>query len=298
MNLLPVAQAIPAQPPAHGLLVSATEATDLPVETVKGGGDRWGVGFTVQPENCVVVDSWDPDCGVWPTEGGDNVIEQKTFKSTAGTNELSYDVSPVLLESSYECDAKGFKAIDYAGRARRQLEAGTSKAMEFELWTGTLKSTNPALETGATVLESGSSFIPADAMLLLGQAMSNCGAGGRGMIHAPTIFVDKLLDSGMTLKEVGNKLMTVTRGDTIVAGSGYPGTGPAGVAPGTGQTWVFATGPVTYRMGPPLIYPEMFSEAWDRLKNRVEYRAEREVAMNFDPCCHFAILVDVWAPTP
>jgi hypothetical protein len=252
----------------------------------------------VQPENCVAVDTWDPDCGVWPTEGGDNVLGQKTAKSDAPTNELSYDVSPVMLESSYACAARGFKSIDYRGRARRQLEAGTSKAMEYELWTGTLKPSNPTLETGATVLESGSSFAPADAMVLLGQAMSNCGAGGRGMVHAPTIFVDKLLDSGAILKEVGSKLTTVVRGDTLVAGSGYPGTGPGGSAPGTGQVWVFATGPVTYRLGPPVVYPDVFAEAFDKLKNTVEYRAEREVAMNFDPCCHFAILVDVWTASP
>jgi hypothetical protein len=294
VNLLPVAQAIPAQPPAHGLLASANEATDLPAEPSVPGQDRWGLGFTVQPENCTQAVPWDPDCGVWPTSGGDNVLDQKTAKEDAPTNQESYDVSPVVLVTSYACETKGFLSIDYSGRARRQLEASTSKAMEYELWTGDLKATNPNLQTGATVLESGAAVTPADALALLSQALSNCGAGGRGTIHAPTVFAERLLSVAPgAVKEAGNKLVSVNRGDTIVSGSGYPGTGPAGIAPPAGHTYVYATGPVNYRLGPPLVYPETFREAMNKTTNTIEYYAEREVAMNFDPCCHFVILVDI-----
>jgi hypothetical protein len=302
VNLLPVAQPIPATPPAHGLLASAFEATDLAFEPTidpETGqrGDRWGQGYTIQPENCIEASTWDPDCGVWPTEGGDNPLDQKTAKSVAGTNELSYDVSPVVIETPFRCESRGFSRVGYAQRARRQLEAATSKAMEFELATGTLKSTNPNLQqAGSTVIGSGSAFTPVDAMLLLGDALSSCGHGGRGMIHAPTMFVDKLLSTDSSnIKEVGSRLQTVNRGDIIVSGSGYPGLGVGGAAPGAGQVYVHATGPVQYRLSPPITYPDTFAEALDRQTNTIEYRSEREVGMNFDPCCHFVILVDVWA---
>jgi hypothetical protein len=302
VKLLPVAQPIPAQPPAHGLVASAFEATDLPFEPSRDpvtgrGGDRWAQGFTIQPENCIEAGTWDPDCGVWPTEGGDNPLDQKTAKADAPTNETSYDVQPVVVETAFLCDAAGFLETDFARRARTQLEASLSKSMEFELATGTLKAANPNLQTGATVIESGDSFAPADAIALLGQALSNCGHGGKGMIHAPTVFVDKLLDSSSLVKEDGQRLVTVNRRDILVSGSGYPGLGPGGAAPATGQVYVYATGPVQYRLSPPLLFPEEFREAFDRLKNTVEYHAEREVAMNFDPCCHFVVLVDVWAPS-
>jgi hypothetical protein len=305
VNLLPAAQPIPATPPAHGLLASATEATDLDFEPTEPGADRWGNGFAVNPENCVEVTPWEPDCEYWPTAESDGRKGAAAAKSDPATNELTYNIAPVVLETAFECKAHGFLSVDYRGRARRQMEAATSKGMESELATGALNQAgsaiNPYLEDAGsvTVLESGSTFSPQDAMLLLGQALSNCGHGGKGMIHAPTIWVDKLLDEGSAnIKEVGNRLVTVGRGDTIVSGTGYPGRGPGGSAPATGRCYVYATGPVQYRLSDVIVFPDTMSEALDRAKNEVEYRAERMVAMNFDPCCHFVVESTGWAALP
>lgn len=309
MNLLPVAQPIPATPPAHGLLVTADEATDLPYEapSIAAGDDprtanrdRWGVGFVVQPENCVQASAWEPDCEFWPAGNADGT---KTYtKSLAPTNETSYVVSPVVLETSFLCDAAGFTRVDYRGRARRQMEASTSKAMEYELATGALNqagsATNPFLEDNASVvaLDAGSVYSPQDALARLGAALSGCGHGGRGVIHAPTIWVDRLLDDGSNnVAEVGNRLVTRNRGDRIVSGTGYRGYGPGGAAPAAGEVWVYATGPVQYRLSDIMVFPDSLAEALDRKKNNIEYRAERACAMNFDPCCHFAIRSRVFA---
>lgn len=314
MNLLPVAQPIPATPPAHGLLVTADEATDLPFEPIRtderadngdGGipADRWGQGFVVQPENCVEASTWDPDCDSWPASNPDGTKGAAAAKSTAGTNETSYEVHPFVIETPFLCDAGGFQAVDYRGRARRQLSAATSKAMEYEFATGTLKgaSGNPFLQDAGSVvvIDSGSSFSPVDALVRLGAALSACGHGGRGMIHAPTAWVDKLMSTGSDMvKEVGNRLVTVGRSDRIVSGTGYPGLGPGGAAPPAGDVYVYATGPVMYRLSDEMVFPDTLREAMDRKKNNVEYRAEREAAVYFDPCCHFVIQSTVWSALP
>jgi hypothetical protein len=268
---------IPATPPLHGLQVSAEEVRDP---------DRWDLGFTIHPENCVDLSGFATPCesyvdGVAPVNADPpEVID-------------GYDVLPFTIESSFRCNAAGFQTVDYAGRARRQLEAGTSKFMEFELWTGTLQPDNPHLASAsATVLGSGAAFPTTQAFTLLGQALSNCAHGGRGMLHAPTFIVDKwLMDSGTAMKESGNRLVTVNRGDVIVSGTGYPGTGPGGIAPGVNEAWVYATGPVQYRLGDITVNPPTLAEAMDRRRNLIAYHAQRDAAVNFDPCCHFAILV-------
>jgi len=91
----------------------------------------------------------------------------------------------------------------------------------------------------------------------------------------------------------GSRMVTVNRGDHIISGTGYPGTGPGGAAPAAGSAWAYATGPIQVRVGDTQVFPETLPEAMDRIHNKIEYRAERFAAANFDPCCHFAVLVDI-----
>lgn len=273
--------AIPSTPPAHGLQASATEVK---------GPTRWELGVTITPENCVEIAGWDPDCTAWPVVDG---VTVKPEKSVAERPLDSYDLDPFVLESPFECDAQGLKTIDFAGRARRQAEAGTSKGMEFELWTGTLKPDNPNLSTGATILVSGAAVSLLQGISLLGQALSDCAHGGRGTIHAPTFIVDQWLALYTGLFDVGpNRIVTKNRGDVVISGTGYPGTGEDGDAPANGSSWVYATGPVQYRLGEVEVFPDTVKEAMKRGTNDVEYRAERFAMVNFDPCCHFGILID------
>lgn len=268
---------IPATPPLHGLQASADEVRDP---------DRWDLGATFCPENCVEVGVWDPDCAVWP--GG-----IPPTKSPAPANQPCYDVDPFVIESSFECSTAGFKSQDYRGRARRQLEAGTSKAMEHELWTGALKPTNPHLNSiSATILAGGTDQPLQLAIALLGNALSACAHGGRGTIHAPTFIVDSWMyeSGGSYFEPVGNRLITRNRGDIVVSGTGYDGTGPGGIAPPPGMSWVYATGPVQYRLDDIVVYPDEMKEATAYRTNQVEYRAERQALINFDPCSHFAVL--------
>jgi hypothetical protein len=275
-GLFAVGEPIPATPPMHGLQASAAEVT-TPA--------RWELGASFCPENCVEAAGWDPDCSAWP-EG------VKPDKSEAEHPLDCYDVMPFALESAFKCDASGFKVLDFAGRARRQLEASTSKGMEFELWTGTIKPDNPQLDQGATYLSEGPMAL-LQGLTMLGQALSNCAHGGRGMIHAPTFVVDSALALYPGLFRIdGNRIVTTNRGDVVVSGTGYPGTGEDGLDVDAGLSWIYATGPVQYRLGETIVFPDTVAEAVDRRQNNIEYRAERMALINFDTCCHFGILVD------
>jgi hypothetical protein len=306
-----IAEPFPATPSMHGLLASAYEVANALVsgdgmflerqdpgllERLKRSDPdaydqimrRWEIGgYSITPENCVESETWDPDCAAWtPTKPELTVTDQDDRPGT-------YNVRPFAIDSVFECDASGFQVVDFRGRVERQLAAGTSKAMEFEFATGTQAPENPNLVTGATVLGGGAAFSAREAFALLGQYLSNTSHGGIGMLHAPTLVVDEWLQDfgGAAIKEQGDRLRSMNRGDIIVSGAGYPGHGPGGITPQPGQAWVYATSPVQYRLGEIFVFPEKLGDALDRAKNNIEYRAIRQAAVGFDPCRHAAVLV-------
>jgi len=88
-------------------------------------------------------------------------------------------------------------------------------------------------------------------------------------------------------------LVTAGREDRVVAGSGYPGTGPSGVAAVTGlDTWIFATGPVEVYLADGEVIGDKISDWFNRGTNDFEIRAERQALIRFDACCHSAVLLN------
>ena len=308
-----IAEPFPATPSMHGLVASAYEVQSALVsgngmfldrdpamlerlkrsdpETYDQIMKRWEIGgYSITPENCVESNLWDPDCAQWPA-GIDN--KPSLTVTDPADRPGTYDVRPFAIDTVFECDAKGFQVIDFQGRVERQLAAGTSKAMEYEFATGSLVPENPNLPTGATVLGGGAAFSAKEAFVLLGQYLSNTAHGGIGMMHAPTLVVDEWLQDfgGNAIKEQGDRLRTVNRGDIIISGTGYTGYGPGMIVPEVGQAWVYATSPVQYRLGSIMVFPDRIGDALDRAKNNIEYRAIRQAAVGFDPCRHAAVLV-------
>lgn len=226
--------------------------------------------------------------------------KQKKFYD-GNQEEVTYE--PFIIEVPYTCSSFGFQAADYEKRARRQLMATMHKALENEFWTGSINPNNLSLvgstpNDDAHVLNPGGAAAPVAvspgvALMLLSQALANCGSGGRGMIHATPALAERWVN--LTAVQCNDKLITTcARGDIIVNGSGYPGTGPEGQpAPGPNEVWAYATGMVNLRLGDPEVYPKEFSEAFDRGTNTVTYRGEIVASAVHDLCCSFAVLVDL-----
>jgi hypothetical protein len=178
------------------------------------------------------------------------------------------------------------------------MEAATSKGLERVFWTGG-SAPDPDSQYLAhpdAVELSTTAVTPGYGLALLEQAIADCGAGGRGMIHAP-VGVASLWGAGGGLSQEGPRLVAPARGNVVVAGAGYPGSGKTGAAPAAGTAWAFATGMVQVRLGAIQILPETLGEALDRRTNELTYRAERSVSAVFDPCCGpFAVLIQLGTP--
>lgn len=227
----------------------------------------------------------------------------KITKKSYDGNQDEVTYNPFIIEVPYTCSTFGFQAADYEKRAKRQLEATVHKALEYEFWTGSIDPTNPSL-VGSTpndddhILNPGGAVAPVPvspgvALMLLAQAISNCGSGGRGMIHGTPAVVERWVN--LPAVQCNDKLITTcARGDIVVNGTGYPGTGPEGQPPpGPNEVWVYVTGMVNVRLGNPEVYPKKFSEALDRYTNTVTYRGELVASAVHDLCCSFAVLVDL-----
>jgi len=232
------------------------------------------------------------------------VVEQK--KEYDG-NQEPIEYAPFIIEVPYTCSSFGFQAADYEAKALRQIDVAKGKALEYEFWTGQKDPDNLNLVYGTPndddhILNPGGAAAPVAvspglALVLLSQALANCGTGSQGMIHATTGLAERWGQLSMYNEDQVGLLLT-SRCDIIVSGSGYPGTGPNGQPPpGPHEVWVYATGMVAIRMGAPMLIPETFSEAFDRHTNTVTYRGEITASAVHDGCCSFAVLVDICGTT-
>lgn len=294
------AEPIKGEVPAHNLRdaawpgqISAAEWAAIP--GLQGDpADAWMRGIKWRPDGCIEVAVWDPNCANFP----------KADKSEPPDIEAMLEVDPFVIEHAYGCKVIGNVALDaYRELVEDQLDNGTPKALEFQFWTNTLASRMQSLDSSATeitgltsaaAIVTGSTIFDRQVGLAMaGKALADCGAGTIGMIHAPSWLVQLWWNDGALAVDDNGYLVTAVRGDRVVAGSGYPGTGPAGTAAPTAlQTWIYATGPVEVYLGPVTNLGETIAESFSRTTNDVEFRAERTALIRWDPCCHTAVLLD------
>jgi hypothetical protein len=287
-----VAEATAPTQPVRSLLRAARV---LVGEDANAGveGD-WRQGFEIRPDNCVEAELYDPIC-IGPMDEPP-FAEPAPDRLDSPVNEPGDFYYPFLIETSFECNSTGIFSRDDEARVLRQLNASIPKAVENALWTGMGNVERKRLASpDATVLGAGA-VDPVEALGLLSEALGNCGAGGRGMIHGPELAINAMLGDNRIIEE-GENLVTKVRKDFVIPGSGYPGTAPNGAAPAAGTEWVYATRIVTVRLEatPTVLTPEgmlRVDELTGRRINWVQVRAQIAAAVSFD-CCQYGVLVTV-----
>lgn len=220
---------------------------------------------------------------------------------------LTREYHPFQVRVAFSPSTLGFRPDEVKSMVQDYAEAATAKAIEHEFWTGALAEalaveadpgipgsgfTSPnryLASTGATeVNPSAASPVKTKyGLALLEQALGDCGVGERGVIH-----VTRGVGSALGIKGSNDRIETPI-GNYVVAGTGYKGTGPDGADPEGDEAWMYATGPVTVRLGPVEVFPDRTSDAVNTSKNNIEYEAVRTAAISWSNDCHFAVLVDL-----
>lgn len=263
----PVA-AVPPRPPRFGLLAAAPTLTD----------GRWQEGWEFQPEACGVSGRVAPGCS-----GATAALEADYGPATV------HGV-PFVVWASDRCGTLGSIDRDYAGRARRQLEATRSYEMANELWEGTLGLDNPAfVDLDSDVLTAGPATV-LDALGCMEQGLAACYRGRQGMIHVtPQVLVHMAQGNLITLS--GNTWLS-PGGHVIVGDAGYTGNGPAGQPATTLSQWIFGTSLIGVRLGGVQVFgPDQTS--FDRDVNDQFALAQQLVGIQSDWCCFVAAEVNV-----
>ena len=188
---------------------------------------------------------------------------------------------------------------------RGSLEIGTSKGLEADFWADMVNTIPNADGTSASATSGilNATFAtpvavtPEVALMAASQALGNCGVGAKGMIHAVPYLAEAWTQHSRLCEDDKGRLVTKSRGDVVVVGNGYLGTGPAGngkATPDSGTAWMFVTPMVGVRASAVKHQSTDLSVIVNRSTNVVKWMAEQTAGYQVDTaCCVFAILVDL-----
>jgi len=286
-------QTIPALPltrPVPSLLTTARQIPAKPIEHVD-----LGAGQDLQ-----IPYNW--RSGVqWRSPAGHKGERQTwcsssiTFATAAAITQPAF--YPYIIDVPYSCDWV-YEDADYRQDAVDQLDAVTPWHVSNELWTGTAEPLNKNLQTSATDVSAASAVHPVTALGTLLEAYSDCSQAGGAVIHCPLSTIVSLLHAGL-VKQQGD-LYFGPGGCLVSSGPGYPtaatGTGPGGANAGTGNVWMYITGPIEYALGDIEITPDGGEAHYDQRRNRYEVVAQRLAIHRFDPVCVYAC--KTFTPSP
>lgn len=210
---------------------------------------------------------------------------------------------PFFIDVEDFASTFGINGQDRFERIRKELEAVTQKALEYEFWEGktALAETNANFylsKTGASTVPVAGAFAPQIALMYLEQAISDSPTGESGVIHM-TRDIASILGSRLIYKkgddEYPGRVMT-RLGTPVVIGSGYTGNGPigaAGAAASATNKWMYATSSIEAHLGKIEIVDEDLASGVDATINDMRLKAYRPAAVFSDPSIHYAVRVTI-----
>lgn len=251
----------PLPPPRDFTLLDA--ATTIPVD-----GDRWraGAGLEGWPVGPVYVHDGCTTGTMRIKEGGGEIASAEAVPFTA------------YLPASCTARSVGPQITEFRARLRQIFEAIEATAAEKVLVGGeglTQSNGDPIAYLGDANMDTlGSGAVPpTEGLALLEQYIATVGAG---MIHVPPATATYWAAAG-AIQAKGRQMVTKL-GTPVAIGAGYIGAQPDGeAAPGDGEDWAFASGPVAYyRETAARTEAQSYAQALDRSSNTVSLIAERD----------------------
>lgn len=276
----------------RGFLVKSPRCTELP---------PYGLLETITPFTPTDVHweatgiEWEDDlCGDGTQTFIDNCPPATGFTLPAqrGLNFCAAD--PFIATGSFNCSPVGRPASEAFEIARRRLLAWEGRQVENTLWTGITSNGsvapsfafgNPGCGISPVDVNAAGAVSPVSAISLLEAALGDAVSCG-GIIHVPQGLVG-FLKAQRQIEVIDGKLYSPS-GYPVVAGQGYPGTGPANVAAVAGTAWIFATGPMLVARSNVIMVPDSVPEAVNRIINNITVRAERVYSVGYT-CSLFAV---------
>lgn len=239
------------------------------------------------------------DAGVVVANGsilGANPIETVTVIDNSASKEHFKTYYPFDVKASVKVSTFGTNPAEIEASAKNALDVVMQKAIEIEFWNGDiaklLDSDNDNRYLASTqsvdvTPTAGTAVKVRYGLALLEEALGNASLGSQGVIHAP-----RVVGSALNLEKDGTRLVSPL-GNSVVSGVGYSKKGPTGVDAGAGKAWMYATGPVSVRIGPTTVTPEKLNQAINTQINEIEYFVDGSAAVTWATTDSYAVLVDL-----
>jgi hypothetical protein len=275
--------------PTAGLEVAPFGILSPATTTYNEGDSFWTSGFTYEASDAGVKVVNGSIFGASPAVSAsviDNTDAKEHFKT----------YYPFDIQASVKISTMGTNPADVEAIAKNALDIVTQKAIEAEFWNGGIASQltsdndNRWLASTSTTDVTptpGTGVKVQYGLALLEQAIADASIGYQGVIHAPR-------DVASTLRlEADGKTLKTSLGTPFVAGVGYSKKGPTGAVAAAGKAWMYATGPVSVRLGRTTVTPSNLNQAVNIRINEIQYYADRPVAVSWATTDSYAVLIDL-----
>lgn len=239
------------------------------------------------------------DAGIVVANGsilGANPIETVTVIDNSASKEHFKTYYPFDVKASVKVSTFGTNPAEIEASAKTALDVVMQKAIEIEFWNGDIAklldsdNDNRYLASAQSVdvtPTAGTAVKVRYGLALLEEALGNASLGAQGVIHAP-----RVVGSALNLEKDGTRLVSPL-GNSVVSGVGYSKKGPTGVVAGAGKAWMYATGPVSVRVGPTTVTPEKLNQAINTKINDIQYFVDGSAAVTWSTTDSYAVLVDL-----
>ncbi len=275
--------------PTAGLEVAPYGILSPATTTYDHNDSFWTSGFTYENQ----------DAGLVVANGsilGANPSETVTVIDNSASKEHFKTYYPFDVKASVKVSTFGTNPAEIEASAKTALDVVMQKAIEIEFWNGDiaklLDSNNDnrylaSAESVDVTPTAGTAVKVRYGLALLEEALGNASIGAAGVIHAP-----RVVGSALNLDKDGNKLVAPL-GSPVVSGVGYSKKGPTGAVAGAGKAWMYATGPVSVRIGPTIVTPEKLNQAINTRINEIQYFVDGSAAVTWSTTDSYAVLVDL-----
>lgn len=267
---------------SYGILSPATTVYDH-------NDDFWTSGITYENQ----------DAGLVVTNGsifGANPVETVTVVDNSASKEHFKTYYPFDVTASVKVSTMGTNPAEIEASAKTALGIVMQKAIEIEFWNGDVAklldsdNDNRYLASAQSVdvtPTAGTAVKIRYGLGLLEEALGNASLGSKGVIHVP-----RVVGSTLRLDKDGDKLVSPL-GNSVVSGVGYSKKGPTGAVAGAGKAWMYATGPVSVRIGPTVVIPGKLNQAINTQINEIQYFVDGAAAVTWSTTDSYAVLVDL-----
>ena len=275
--------------PTAGLVVAPYGILSPATTTYNESDSFWTSGITYEAMDAGLV-------AVNGTIYGKATASTVTVADSTASKERFKTYYPFDIRASVKVSTMGTNPADIEASAKMALDIVTQKAVETEFWSGgvakllTSDNDNRYLASTQSVDVTptpGTAVKVRYGLALLEQAIAGSPIGAQGVIHAT-----RDVATALRLENDGTTLRT-DLATPVVAGVGYSKLGPSGAVAPAGKAWMYATGPISVRLGATTIVPEKLNQAVNTRINEIEYFVDRPAAVTWSTTDVYAVLVDL-----